>query len=108
MLATSSVGDRDAGHAGDGGDVGKGAANGASGFHLLGTIVGAFAHSRVVASGFGFYGAAMSVYSHFLARGRDVVYPKDMSMMIGLGTPADRNRVQVPQPPSPVRSVDRP
>jgi len=48
--------------------------------------VGAFAHSRVVASGFGFYGAAMSVYSHFLARGRDVVYPKDMSMMIGLGT----------------------
>jgi len=108
MLATSSVGDRDAGHAGDDGDVGKGAANGASGFRLLGTIVGAFAHSRVVASGFGFYGAAMSVYSHFLARGRDVVYPKDMSMMIGLGTPADRNRVQVPQPPSPVRSVDRP
>jgi len=28
----------------------------------------------------------LSVYSHFLARGRDVVYPKDMSMMIGLGT----------------------
>jgi hypothetical protein len=26
------------------------------------------------------------VYSHFLARGRDVVYPKDMSMMIGMGT----------------------
>ena len=28
----------------------------------------------------------MSAYSHFLARGRDVVYLKDMSMMIGLGT----------------------
>jgi hypothetical protein len=28
----------------------------------------------------------MSVYAHFLARGRDVVYPKDMSMVIGLGT----------------------
>jgi hypothetical protein len=28
----------------------------------------------------------MSVYSHFLARGRDVVYPKDMSMVIDLGT----------------------
>ena len=108
MLAASSAGDRDAGHAGDGGDVGKGAANGASGFHLLGTIVGAFAHSRVVASGFGFYGAAMSVYSHFLARGRDVVFPKDMSMMIGLGTPADRSRVQVPQPPSPARPMDHP
>jgi len=91
MLATSSIGDgheHDSdgglGHSG-GGDVGSGAANGASGFRFVGTIVGAFAHSRVVASGFGFYGAAMSVYSHFLARGRDVVYPKDMSMMIGLG-----------------------
>ena len=92
MLAASSVAD---GHEGDadggfrhggGGDMGSGAANGASGFRFVGTIVGAFAHSRVVASGFGFYGAAMSVYSHFLARGRDVVYPKDMSMMIGLGT----------------------
>ena len=92
MLASSSIGDghgRDNDgdfHHGGAGDVGSGAANGASGFRFVGTIVGAFAHSRVVASGFGFYGAAMSVYSHFLARGRDVVYPKDMSMMIGLGT----------------------
>jgi hypothetical protein len=92
MLASSSVGD---GHGqdndgdlrgGGGGDVGSGAANGASGFRFLGTIVGAFSHSRAVASGFGFYGGGMSVYSHFLARGHDVVYPKDMSMMIGLGT----------------------
>jgi hypothetical protein len=92
MLASSSIGDGH-GHDADGGlqrsgggDVGSGAANGASGFRFVGTIVGAFAHSRMVASGFGFYGAGMSVYSHFLARGRDVVYPKDMSMMIGLGT----------------------
>jgi hypothetical protein len=28
----------------------------------------------------------MSIYSHFLARGRDVVYPKDMSMVLELGT----------------------
>jgi hypothetical protein len=28
------------------------------------------------------------VYDHFLARGRDVVYPKDMAMIIGLGTRA--------------------
>jgi len=28
----------------------------------------------------------MSVYSHFLARGREVVYPKDMTMLVGLGT----------------------
>jgi hypothetical protein len=49
-------------------------------------IVGIAAHSRVVSAGFGSYGAAMSIYSHFLARGRDVVYPKDMAMVIGLGT----------------------
>src|SRR3984893_11317211 len=92
MLASSSIGDGH-GHDTDGGlrrsggsDVGGGAANGASGLRFVGTMVGAFAHSRVVASGFGFYGAALSVYSHFLARGRDVIYPKDMSMMIGLGT----------------------
>jgi hypothetical protein len=66
--------------------MGGGAANGASGFKLVGTIVGAFAHSRVVATGFGSYGAAMSVYSHFLARGRDVVYPMNMSMILDLGT----------------------
>jgi hypothetical protein len=88
-LASSSMADhdRDAGvHGADGGEIGKGAANGASGFRFLGTIIGSFSHSRVVASGFGFYGAAISVYSHFLARGRDVVYPKDMSMVIEVGT----------------------
>jgi len=97
-LASSSMSpDRDARfHGGSGaGDPGAGAANGASGFGLLGTIVGALAHSRVVASGFGVYGAAMSVYAHFLARGRDVVYPKDMSMVIGLGTRDTR-----PAPPA--------
>lgn len=48
-------------------------------------IIGLAARSRVVATGFGAYGAASSIYYHFLARGRDVVYPKDMAMVIGLG-----------------------
>jgi hypothetical protein len=87
-LASSSMSsDHDRGlQTGGGGDPGAGAASGASGFGVIGTLVGALAHSRVVSSGFGAYGAARSVYSHFLARGRDVVYPKDMSMVIGLGT----------------------
>jgi hypothetical protein len=114
LLASSSIGDghgRD--HDGDmrsgGGDVGSGAANGASGFRFLGTIVGAFAHSRVVASGFGFYGAAMSVYSHFLARGRDVVYPRDMSMMIGMGTKEKQPPAAGAEPPAnPSRGDIRP
>ena len=103
LLASSSIGDghgrdNDGDLRGGRGNVGSGAANGASGFRFLGTIVGAFAHSRVVASGFGFYGAAMSVYSHFLARGRDVVYPKDMSMMIGMGTKEKQPRAAGAEP----------
>jgi hypothetical protein len=93
MLATSSMSSdsdhdhlRVGGGGGGGGDIGGGAANGASGFRFVGMMISAFARSRVVATGFGAYGAGMQVYSHFLARGHDVVYPKDMSMVIGLGT----------------------
>jgi len=89
MLAASQAGpgDHDAGRGGaSGGEAGSSAANGASGFRFVGMIVGIAAHSRVVSAGFGSYGAAMSIYYHFLARGRDVVYPKDMAMVIGLGT----------------------
>src|SRR5215469_5224375 len=70
-----------------GGDGGSGALTGASGFKLIGMIVGVAAHSRAVSSGLGFYGAGMSVYSHFLVRGHEVVYPKDMAMLIGVGAP---------------------
>ncbi len=89
MLAAASAapdGDRNLHGGGGGGDLGGGAANGASGFRFVGMIVGALARSRIVATGFGAYGAASSIYYHFLARGRDVVYPKDMAMVIGLGT----------------------
>ena len=90
MLAAASAspdGDRNLhGGSGGGGDVGGSAANGASGFRFVGMVVGLLARNRVVATGFGAYGAASSIYYHFLARGRDVVYPKDMAMVIGLGT----------------------
>lgn len=78
------------------GDAAGGAANGASGFHLVGTIAGALAHSRVITSGFGVYGATMSVYSHFVARGRDVIYPRDMMMVVSLGARDDHP----PAPPA--------
>ena len=87
MLAASQASpDRDAGQGGQSlGEAGNGAANGASGFKLIGMAVAIGANSRVVRLGFGSYGAALSIYYHFLARGRDVVYPKDMAMVIGLG-----------------------
>jgi hypothetical protein len=90
LAATSSHPDEDHGgvHGGASGGVGGGAANGALGFRLVGTLVGAFAHSQVLTAGFGAYGAARSVYGHFLARGRNVVYPKDMSMVLALGNGA--------------------
>ena len=88
LAATQASPDRDAGRDGNAslGEAGGGAASGASGFRFVGMIVGIAAHSRVVSAGFGSYGAAMSIYYHFLARGRDVVYPKDMAMVIGMGT----------------------
>jgi hypothetical protein len=87
LAATQASPDRDAGQSGQSvGEAGGGAASGASGFKLVGMVVGIAAHSRVVSAGFGSYGAAMSIYYHFLARGRDVVYPKAMAMVIGLGT----------------------
>ena len=94
MLAASQASpDRDAGRGGQSaGETGGGAASGASGFKLVGMVVGIAAHSRVVSAGFGSYGAAMSIYYHFLARGRDVVYPKDMAMIIGLGTREDKGK----------------
>ncbi len=85
LAASSAAPDRDAGMHGNGGDAGGAAANGASGFKAVGMILGAVSHSRALATGMGIYGASLSVYSRFLTRGRDVIYPKDMSMIIGLG-----------------------
>jgi hypothetical protein len=86
LAAASAMPDSDAHGGGGGGDLGGSAVNGASGFRFVGMIVGLAARSRVVAAGFGAYGAANAIYYRFLARGRDVVYPKDMAMVIGLGT----------------------
>ncbi len=105
MLAAASAnpeGDHDLhGGGGGGGDIGGGAANGASGFHFVGMIIVMAARSRVVATGFGAYGAANSIYNHFLARGRDVVYPKNMAMVVGLGARESKpNAATVPEHPA--------
>ncbi len=90
VASTAPDSDRDLSR-GNAGDAGGSAASGASGFRAVGMIVGTLAHSRVLGAGMGIYGASMSVYSHFLARGRDVVYPKDTSMLIGLGAREEPN-----------------
>jgi hypothetical protein len=86
LAATSFSSDTERGRVDPGGDTSRQAANGAFGFGFIGTIVTTFAHSRAVSSGFGVYGAGLSVYSRFLARGSYVVYPKDTAMIVGFGT----------------------
>jgi hypothetical protein len=100
---TGTHGDRDAGAPGQSlGEAGKAGARGASGFRLIGMVLTLAAHSRAVSGAFGMYGAATSVYYHFLARGREVVYPKDMAMLIGLGTRDSKPKEQVAPASAPV------
>lgn len=63
-------------------DPGERGIAGGSGFKLVGAIVSLTTDSKVFSSALGFYGAGMSVYSHFLSRGKDVVFPKDTPVEI--------------------------
>ncbi len=74
-------------HDGDGGTNG-GAAGGLGGFKLVGMVVGALTRSRAFGTTMGAYGAAVSIYSHFIARGHEVVFPKNTAMQIGIGSRA--------------------
>jgi hypothetical protein len=87
LAATSLLPDSDAGASGQSlGEIGGRAANGASGFRGVGFALGALVRSRPLASAFGVYGAGMAVYSNFISRGHDVIYPKDTAMAIGFGS----------------------
>jgi hypothetical protein len=67
-----------------GGSVNNGVAGG--GFGLMGRLLALSAGSRFVAYGIGYYGAARSIYSRFIARGHDVVFPKDTQIEITVGS----------------------
>jgi len=71
---------------GQGGDLAGGAVRGGVGFGLMGSLIALAARFQPVTAGFAFYGAAMSVYSHLVARGSEVVFPKDTAMEIQFGT----------------------
>jgi hypothetical protein len=66
-------------------DDGSAAAHGAvasNGFGIVGRVVGIVASSRNVAAGIGIYGAALSFYDLWLARGHDVVFVKNTRIEI--------------------------
>jgi hypothetical protein len=68
------------------GDTTERAAGGAGGYKLIGIILGATIHSQPFGMAMGAFGAARSVYIHFIARGHEVVFPKNTAMQIGIGT----------------------
>ena len=51
-------------------------------------VMGALVRSRAFGTTMGAYGAAASVYSHLMALGREVEFPKNTAMQIGIGTRA--------------------
>jgi len=61
-------------------------AGGVGGFKLVGAILGACVQSRAFGYTMGAYGAGMSVYRNFMARGHEVVFPKNTAMQISIGT----------------------
>ena len=71
------------------GDVGGNASNrvagGAGGFKLVAIAMGLFVHSQPFGMAMGAYGASMSIYAHFISRGRDLVFPKNTAMEISIG-----------------------
>jgi hypothetical protein len=103
MMSAQEGGDRD----GDKvhGDGGNAAAGGLGGFKLVGMIMGAAVRSRAFGTTMGAYGAAVSVYTNFMARGHEVVFPKNTAMQIGVGTRAATAPPPTPEaPPAPAAS----
>jgi hypothetical protein len=96
LAFVSARGDPDARNGDVNGNTNSRVAGGAGGFKLVGMAMGAFIHSQPLGMAMGAYGASMSVYSHFIARGREVVFPKNTAMEVAIGT-----RVSAPSPSSP-------
>jgi hypothetical protein len=76
----------------DVGDAGP-AAGGTTGFKLIGLIVGLTFRSHSYGILMSAYGGGRSIYSNFLGRGREIVFPKNTAMQIGIG-----NRTSAPMP----------
>src|SRR6202047_953367 len=91
LTTTISVGLGAASFLGDTfGDTGPRAAGGATGFKLVGIVVGLTVHSTALGMAMGALGATRSVYTNFIARGRDVVFPNNTAMQIGVGMREER------------------
>jgi len=102
MLSAREGGDRDGGRVH--GDSGSAAAGGLGGFKLVGMIMGVAVRSRAFGTTMGAYGAAVSVYTNFMARGHEVEFPKNTAMQVGVGTRAATAKPPIPEAPPAVPS----
>jgi hypothetical protein len=68
-------------------------AGGATGFKLIGLIVGIAYRSHTYGIVMSAYGGSRSIYNNFLSKGRNIVFPKNAMMEIGFG-----NRTSLPMP----------
>jgi hypothetical protein len=97
LAAASFAGDSDAGEGGNpAGNTSNRVAGGAGGYKLIGIALGLAVHSHPLGMAMGAYGGGMSIYRHFIARGHDVVFPKNTAMEIGMGTHRPASDVAAP------------
>jgi hypothetical protein len=61
----------------------------------VGFVIGVVSRSQPLGLAMGAFGATRSIYVHFIAHGRDVVFPKNTAMEIGIG----------PRPESPAQAT---
>jgi hypothetical protein len=72
--------DQDEGRAHD--TLGKNATGGAAGLSLIGTVVAIAGGSSYAAAGIGYWGAARAFYSRWIARGQEIVFPRDTRIVV--------------------------
>lgn len=82
-----------------GGDLVHSSAGGAGGFKLIGIAIGLATRSQVYGMAMGAFGGARSIYTNFIARGHDVVFPKNTVMEIGIATRQANPSAGAPAPP---------
>jgi len=98
LAFVSARGDPDARNGDVNGNTNSRLAGGAGGFKLVGIVIGAFVHSQPLGMAMGAYGASMSVYSHFIARGRQLEFPKNTAMEVAIGTRVSPSSPSSPSP----------
>jgi len=82
VTAVAARGDHDH-HHDDDGNTG-GATVGSNGFGLVARVIALTASNANVATGFGAYAFAKSIYFRFLTRGHEVTFPKDTQVEVQL------------------------